>query len=604
MKSQLRSSGSNSSKTSNLTKILTFALTFSLLLPGLALGNDVVAEIENTGNALVFYPTVEYDRLVLAVTGPCNFEYREVFDRGTPYFKLDETTIDGMYRYSLVAIPKINPEIIGVLKDARQAGDNSEVNQLCRDGKMPGDPATQSHGFRVDRAKIIFDLNSSEGRLGELDDTDYFDGSAAFYGGETYGDEEYGSSKAPLGIPTKDFVINDDLIVDGSACIGFDCVNGESFSFDTIRLKENNLRIKFDDTSVAASFPRTDWQLTANASANGGASKFSIDDISGNRTPFTVEANARSHSLYVDDGGRIGNRTSTPSTEIHTIDGDTPTLRLQQDGSSGFAPQTWDVAGNETNFFIRDVTNGSTLPFRIRPGAPTSSIFVDVSGDVGLGTASPDGALDITSGNAQLILDIGANSANVVELKSSTDGENIWTLFETGGGGAQFGLYDSAEGERFRITTTGSPNWMSGNVGLGCNNATADLTVNSSTNASATACGTGTESTMNAGDTAFVVTSSRTYKENLQPVVVDNVLSKIEEIGVYNYDFINGPKDRVGLMAEDFHQIFGRGPDNRLSGQEVQMALWLAVKELTGQNRQLIERLTEVESQLQAGATE
>jgi len=26
-----------------------------------------------------------------------------------------------------------------------------------------------------------------------------------------------------------DFVIADDLIVDGSACIGFDCVNSESF---------------------------------------------------------------------------------------------------------------------------------------------------------------------------------------------------------------------------------------------------------------------------------------------------------------------------------------------------------------------------------------
>ncbi len=591
MKSQTRSG----LRFTPLTALMT-AVALCLALPGAALANSVVAEIENTGSALVFYPVVEYNKLVLTVTGPCNFESRQVFDRGTPYFKLTEQTIDGMYRYSLVVMEKVNEDIIGVLKEARQANDNSEVDQLCRDGKLPGPPAIQSDGFRVDRAKIIFDPRAQEGRLGQIDDTDYYDGSAAFYDDGAYGS----SSNALGGIPNKDFVINDDLIVDGSACIGFDCVNGESFSFDTIRLKENNLRIKFDDTSTAASFPRTDWQLTANASANGGASKFSIDDISGSRTPFTVEANARSHSLYVDDGGRIGNRTSTPSTEIHTIDGDTPTLRLQQDGSSGFAPQTWDVAGNETNFFIRDVSNGSTLPFRIRPGAPTSSIFVDVSGDVGLGTASPDGALDITEGDAQLLLDIGANSANVIELKSSTDGQNIWTLFETGGGGAQFGLYDSAEGERFRITTTGSPNWMSGNLGLGCNAATADLTVNSSTNASGTACGTGTESTMNAGDTAFVVTSSRTYKENLQEVVVDNVLNKIEGIGVYNYDFIDGPKDRVGLMAEDFHEIFGRGPDNRLSGQEVQMALWLAVKELTGQNRQLIDRLTEVEARLQA----
>ncbi|MDQ2092201.1 hypothetical protein [Marimonas arenosa] len=207
------------------------------------------------------------------------------------------------------------------------------------------------------------------------------------------------SSTAMIGLAAgaaqADQVFLDDVIVDGSLCVGFDCVNGESFGFDTIRLKENNLRIKFDDTSTAASYPRNDWQLTANDSANGGANKFSIDDISGNRTPFTIEANARSHALYVDDGGRIGSRTSTPSTEIHTVDGDTPTLRLQQDGSSGFAPQTWDVAGNETNFFIRDVTNGSTLPFRIRPGAPTSSIFIDTDGDVGLGDSSPDASLDV-----------------------------------------------------------------------------------------------------------------------------------------------------------------------------------------------------------------
>ena len=203
-----------------------------------------------------------------------------------------------------------------------------------------------------------------------------------------------------------DIVHNDDVIIDGSLCVGFDCVNGESFGFDTIRLKENNLRIKFDDTSVAASFPRNDWQITANDSANGGTSKFSVEDISGGRTVFTIEAGARSHSLYVDDGGRIGSRTSTPSVEIHTVDGDTPTLRLQQDGSSGFAPQTWDVAGNETNFFVRDVTNGSTLPFRIRPGAPTSSIFIDVDGEVGLGTASPDSPLHVqNAGDTNVILD-------------------------------------------------------------------------------------------------------------------------------------------------------------------------------------------------------
>ncbi len=168
---------------------------------------------------------------------------------------------------------------------------------------------------------------------------------------------------AASGTPAKaDQVILDDLIVDGSICAGLDCVNGESFGFDTLRLKENNLRIRFFDTSSSASFPSNDWQITANESSNGGLNKFSIDDIDGGRTPFTIEAGAPSHSLYVDDGGRIGFGTGTPVVELHVKDGDTPTLRLEQDGSSGFTPQTWDVAGNETNFFIRDATNGSTLP--------------------------------------------------------------------------------------------------------------------------------------------------------------------------------------------------------------------------------------------------
>jgi hypothetical protein len=66
---------------------------------------------------------------------------------------------------------------------------------------------------------------------------------------------------APRDAELEDQVIPDDLIVQGSTCVGFDCVNNESFGFDTIRLKENSTRIKFEDTSVG-SFPANDWQLT------------------------------------------------------------------------------------------------------------------------------------------------------------------------------------------------------------------------------------------------------------------------------------------------------------------------------------------------------
>lgn len=204
----------------------------------------------------------------------------------------------------------------------------------------------------------------------------------------------------------RDQVILDDLIVDGSACIGFDCVNGESFGFDTIRLKENNLRIKFQDTSTSASFPSNDWELTANDSTNGGGNYFGITDATSGQRPFSVEAGANNHSLYVESTGDIGFGTSTPVVKNHLVDGDTPTVRLEQNGSFGWTPQTWDVAGNEANFFIRDATNGSTLPFRIRPGAPTSSIDIAANGNVGIGTSSPSDSLHIKRNNETASLQV------------------------------------------------------------------------------------------------------------------------------------------------------------------------------------------------------
>ena len=235
-----------------------------------------------------------------------------------------------------------------------------------------------------------------------------------------------------------DQVILDDLIVGGSACIGQDCVNGESFGFDTIRIKENNLRIKAQDTSSSASFPTNDWQITFNDTSNGGANKFSIDDIDGGRTPFTIEAGAPSHSLYVDDGGRLGFGTATPVVDLHVKSGNTPTLRLEQDGTSGFTPQTWDVAGNEANFFVRDATNGSTLPFKIFPGAPTNALTIEAStGDIGVGTASPTAPLHVTSGDQITDMKLASTSAGGSEWEVQSQHRH-WHSYHSRWGDVRF----------------------------------------------------------------------------------------------------------------------------------------------------------------------
>lgn len=215
-----------------------------------------------------------------------------------------------------------------------------------------------------------------------------------------------------------DNVIADDLIVQSSGCFGLDCINGESFGFNIIKLKANNLRIGFDDTSVGA-FPANDWELEANESASGGLNAFSILDVTGGTKPFRIEAAARTNALYIKSDGNVGIGTNNPLLDIQMKTGDTPGIRFEQDGG-GFTPQTWDVAGNEANFFVRDLTNGSKLPFRIRPNAPTSSIDISSTGNVGIGTSTPTVKLQV-EGNGYFLGNLYAKEAILPGASSPSD---------------------------------------------------------------------------------------------------------------------------------------------------------------------------------------
>jgi len=78
-----------------------------------------------------------------------------------------------------------------------------------------------------------------------------------------------------------DEVINDDLIISSSLCVGIECVDGEDFGFDTIRLKDDNPQIRFFDTSSSASFPSNDWLMGVNDDNNAGLPHFFIKDVTG-----------------------------------------------------------------------------------------------------------------------------------------------------------------------------------------------------------------------------------------------------------------------------------------------------------------------------------
>ncbi|HEX3070257.1 MAG TPA: hypothetical protein VHX14_16950, partial [Thermoanaerobaculia bacterium] len=296
----------------------------------------------------------------------------------------------------------------------------------------------------------------------------------------TSGTSSASSITAPHNPTALDIVQADDVIIQGSLCVGLDCVNNESFGFDTIRLKENNTRIKFDDTSTSTGFANHDWQLTANDSASGGANKFSIEDITAATVPVTVTGSAPTNSIFVDSSGRVGFHTATPVLDLHVATSNTPALRLEQNNSGGFTAQTWDVAGNEANFFVRDVTGGSRLPFRIRPGAPTSSIDIAASGFVGVGTASPSFNLDVSS-SSTAFLEIKGTTAGMLLNHTTANNQSAINFRENGTDKFIMGtgVY-SGDTTNFDIGTNAASIvriQSGGNVGIGTTSPTSKLHV-------------------------------------------------------------------------------------------------------------------------------
>lgn len=200
-----------------------------------------------------------------------------------------------------------------------------------------------------------------------------------------------------------DQVFPDDVIIQSSLCVGQDCANNEQFDFDTVRLKENNVRIAFDDTSSSQSFPRNDWRLAANDSANGGLNHFSIDDVTGGLTPFRVEAGAPQYALVVTEAGS-GFGTMDPEAALHARTTDTPAIILEQSGQGGFTPAKWELAANEANVYLKD-SQGGTLPFRIQSAAPTDSLVVMADGSL------QSGGWNTAAGASEYVIGTDAGSA-------------------------------------------------------------------------------------------------------------------------------------------------------------------------------------------------
>jgi hypothetical protein len=573
-----------------------FALSIILIVPMAAFAADNVGTPAGGGASIQWNLNLRnsYDHIELRVVDPDGESITSEFDSGVqPSFSASElggNLKDGQYSYQLRVVPNIPSSVQINLQKARKANDDAAIRKILRDNGLDT-PSVQS-GF-------IMVLNGQIVRPGQKEPTAHDDAASvkSVASDATLGARATRPINAPQALDT---VIPDDLIVQSSTCTGFDCVNGESFGFDTFRLKENNLRIHFDDTSASAGFPANDWRIIANDSGSGGGNFLAIEDSTAARNIFVAEAGAPTNGIYLDSTGRVGFRQSAPGLDLHMTTGDTPAIRFEQSSASGFTAQTWDIGANEANFFVRDLTGGSRLSFRIRPGAPTSSIDIAASGNVGIGTASPEQKLHV----------FGTSTSDVLMgLGEDPDGSTgTQSAMNIGYGGGSFGRgagFYNVRPDTNAVAPNPSLRFMTSNVVriLLDNEGFIGLGDTASTGANPTS----PIQYTNGATTARLTTggvwqdsSSRKAKEHIESLSADDARKALDELTPVTYNYKTVPNDpKVGFIAEDVPELVATPEREGLSALDIVAVVTKVVQEQQKTIDALNQRLADLEKNQQ-----
>ena len=198
---------------------------------------------------------------------------------------------------------------------------------------------------------------------------------------------------------------------------------------------------------------------------------------------------ANSEKMRIDSSGNVGIGTSSPSAKLHLKQSDgTPStglkivrhnndnqyLSLWANGGARYFDAVGDSSVSSVNIFRSSIDSGSNF---------TETMRIDSSGNVGIGTSSPSGILD---------LDTGASHGNVYFRTSTVAGYDTKMHFIGGASNSENYLYFGYNGDEDNsyIRRDGSSNLSfgvnnsermridsSGNVGIGTSDPNAGIQV-------------------------------------------------------------------------------------------------------------------------------
>ncbi len=345
--------------------------------------------------------------------------------------------------------------------------------------------------------------------------------------------------------------------------------------------------------------------------ANAADVRIAADKLgTGTYLPMTLYTNG-SERVRIDTSGNVGIGTSSPRAQTHIFGAGQVTanltdagsrasmLRVSQDssasGSGGailFANNQGDAANSVGFAAIKGLlVNGNNntsgdLAFSIRKNTSDTSLTecmrIDSSGNVGIGTSSPVGRLDITSGTARMYFSnqtataffTAVNTTNTAYAPLAINGSEL--ILKTGdstritiNGSGYTGINQTPDGNAtFQVKETGSSAVRVAEFYLAVASSTStpavrvskydndtttsnkfvDFTINQLNN------GSGQINANGASQAAFGTFSDIRLKENIQGLPPQ--LSNICALRPVEFDYKDGSGHQIGFIAQEMQQVY------------------------------------------------
>lgn len=224
-------------------------------------------------------------------------------------------------------------------------------------------------------------------------------------------------------------------IVCGSIGNGKDISDNYTFGYATLTIKDENIRMLFDDSDNSD----VDWMFEVNGNRIESKNYFAIKDNTYNTYPFIVSANAPDNALYLDPattGTHIGiGSNKMKKYTLSVYDKTSPALRMEvlHSGKSGI----WDIKFDNDNCLrFSDMTNSGLSPFKLKWNAKKYSLLLKndfVGINVGNSTVNKTHKLFV-SGDTQIdgYLYIGEKEADGYTRISNIDGVLTFEIYHNG----------------------------------------------------------------------------------------------------------------------------------------------------------------------------